>query len=503
MGSNTLLSTTTKLQPLNKPMITILGLGPGSIDDLSRRAWDKISNSPTLYLRTVRHPCAADLGATCKVVSFDDVYQRHAQFDDVYDEIAARILRLARGSAEVVYAVPGDPLVGEATVTRILEGAQKESIEVEIIHGISFIEPCLSLLGIDALDGLQVLDALSIAEQYHPPINPALPALLAQVYSQAVASNLKLTLMNQYDDEYPVKLIHAAGAGDAAVESMKLYEIDRSSRIDVMTSLFIPAMDELSGFEALQNIIAHLRSPEGCPWDREQSHKSLRPFLIEEAHEVLEALDADDPQALYEEMGDLLLQILLHTQIAIDDGEFKMSDLLRHLNEKMIRRHPHVFGDVEATGDLGQLSRIWQEVKAAEKPSDSGQFESLLDGIPKGAPALFVAQRYSQRAAKAGFDWHDVSGVEAKFKEELAEVFAASSAEARAKEIGDLIFVLVNWLRWLGIDDPESLLRETNAKFYRRFRHVELQVAKDGRPVSDFSLDELEAWWQEAKRLTD
>ncbi len=484
-------------------MITILGLGPGAIADLSQRAWDKICRAETLYLRTARHPCVVDLPATCAVVSFDEVYETFERFEDVYAEIARRIIALAQGGRDVVYGVPGDPLVGEATVTRILERARETGIDVEIVHGISFVEPCLSLLGIDALDGLQLLDALAIAAQYHPPINPAMPALLAQVYSPAVASSLKLTLMNQYDDEFPVALIHGAGAPDAAVEHVKLYEIDRSKRIDAMTSLFIPALDELSSFEALQNIIAHLRSAEGCPWDREQTHKSLRPFLIEETYEVLEALDADDPKALYEEMGDLLLQILLHTQIAIDDGEFKMSDTLRHLNEKMIRRHPHVFGDVEATGDLAQLSRIWHEVKSAEKAGDEARAESILDGIPPGAPALFVAQRYSHRASKVGFDWDDVRGVEGKFKEELAEVWAASTDAERAREIGDLIFVLVNWLRWLDVDDPESLLRETNAKFYRRFCHVERQAAKQGKAISDFSLDELDVWWRQAKRLTD
>lgn len=484
-------------------MITILGLGPGAVDLLSRRAWEAIRRSDRLYLRTARHPCVADLPATGAVVSFDGVYDEFPRFDDVYAEIARRIIGLAQGGRSVVYGVPGDPLVGEATVTRILKRAREHAIDIEIIHGISFIEPCLSLLGIDALDGLQVLDALAVAEQYHPPINPALPALLAQVYSPTVASSLKLTLMNQYDDEYPVKLIHAAGAPGASVEALKLYEIDRSAQIDAMTALYIPAMDELSAFEALQNIIAHLRSAEGCPWDREQTHQSLRPFLVEETYEVLEALDGDDSKALYEEMGDLLLQILLHTQIAIDDGEFKMTDLLRHLNQKMIRRHPHVFGDVEATGDLGQLSRIWHEVKRAEKAGEAASAESMLDGIPKGAPALFVAQRYSQRASNVGFDWHDVSGVEVKFKEELAEVWAADSDEARAKEIGDLIFVLVNWLRWLDVDDPESLLRETNAKFYRRFRHVERQAAQSGKAIADYSLDELDIWWRDAKRLTD
>ena len=485
------------------PMITIVGLGPGSVNDLSLRAWEKLRETETLYLRTSQHPCVGALPANCNCVSFDDIYHQHERFEDVYAEIAAHVLGIAREDGEVVYAVPGDPLIGEASVTGIMELARAESIEVEIINGISFVEPCLSVLGIDALDGLQVLDALTIADAYHPPINPALPALLAQVYSQSVASDLKLTLMNQYDDEFPVKLIHGASADFAFVEDLKLYEIDRSPRIDVMTSLYLPPMDEASSFETLQNIIAHLRSPEGCPWDREQSHKSLRPFLIEESHEVLEALDAGDPQALYEELGDLLLQILLHTQIATDLDEFKMANLLRHLNEKMIRRHPHVFGDIKATGDLAQLSRIWHEVKRAEKVDEGERQESMLDGIPKGAPALFVAHKYSLLAAKAGFDWDDIAGIEEKFREELAEVLSAASDKERVKEIGDLIFVLVNWLRWLGIDDPESLLRETNAKFYRRFRHVEQRASQAGKPLCAFSLDELGAWWQEAKQLSD
>ncbi len=482
-------------------MITIIGLGPGSIKHLTLAAWEKLQQSNTVYLRTSRHPCVADLPATLRCQSFDDIYEAHEQFDDVYSEIAERVLEAARRDGEVVYAVPGDPLVGEASVGKIIERARAASINIDIIPGVSFVEPCLSLLGIDALGGLQILDALNVAAQYHPPINPSLPALLGQVYSPAVASDLKLTLMNQYPDEFLVKLIHSAGNADAQVESVPLYEIDRSRRIDIMTSLYLPPLGELSSFEALQNIIAHLRSPEGCPWDREQTHKSLRPFLIEEAYEVLESLDADDPEALCNEMGDLLLQILLHTQIAIDDGEFHMSDVLQHLNEKMIHRHPHVWGDVPATGDFGQLSQIWQDAKAAERADKDIEPESILDGIPIAAPALFVAQRYSARAAKVGFDWQEVAGVEAKFQEELAEVFSAKSDAERAKEIGDLIFVLVNWLRWLKVDDPESLLREINAKFYRRFTHVESQVEKAGKQFNEFTLDELDNWWREAKRL--
>ena len=481
-------------------MITIVGLGPGSIDHLTRKAWDRLERADTVYLRTSRHPGVDQLPAAVTCVSFDDIYQTCERFEDVYAEIAKRILAVARRDGQAVYAVPGDPMVGEASVARIMELARAEAIDVEIIHGLSFIEPCLSLIGQDALDGLQILDALSVAEQYHPPINPALPALLAQVYCRDVASNLKLTLMNQYPDEFQVKLVHAAGDPEAIVESLSLFEIDRSAKIDVTTSLYLPALGELSSFEALQNIIAHLRAPEGCPWDREQTHRSLRPFLIEEAYEVLETLDADNPQALCEELGDLLLQILLHTQIAIDEGEFYMADLLRHLSEKMLRRHPHVFGDLAPTSDLSQLSRIWNEVKAAEKAEANQDSDSILDGVAVGAPALFVAQRYSARAAKVGFDWADIKGVEAKFKEELAEVLAAETTEERVNELGDLLFVTVNWLRWLGDDDPESLLRSINAKFYRRFRHVEAQAARAGKSLNDFTLDELDGWWQDAKR---
>ena len=482
-------------------MITIIGLGPGPLEHLTLRAWEAIGQCDTLRLRTSRHPCIAELPASVRQVSFDDVYEAREQFDQVYEEIAERVLAVAQSQGAVAYAVPGDPMVGEASVAKILRWASEASIPVEIIPGLSFVEPCLALLGIDALDGLQVLDALSVAAQYHPPVNPALPALLGQVYSRGVASDLKLTLMNQYPDDFAVKLLHAAASDEALVESLPLYEIDRSRHIDITTTLYLPALGELTSFEALQNIIAHLRSPAGCPWDREQTHQSLRPYLIEEAYEVLDALDADDSQALYKEMGDLLLQIMLHTQIAIDAGEFMMSDLLRHLSQKMIHRHPHVWGDVRANGDFSQLSQIWQAAKAAERADEDEQPQSVLDGIPSGAPALFVAQRYSARAARIGFDWDSIKGVEAKFKEELAEVENAETDAERIKEIGDLIFVLVNWLRWLGHDDPESLLRETNAKFYRRFRHVERQAAATGKQLSDFSLDELDTWWQEAKLL--
>lgn len=481
-------------------MITVVGLGPGSIEDLSLRAWGKLQDTNSLYVRTRRHPCVAHLPSHLDIVSFDKVYEALDDFEDVYREISDRLLATARAGIDLVYAVPGDPLVGEASVTRLAQQARAEGLEVEIVNGISFIEPCLALLGIDALDGLQIFDALEVAAQYHPPINPAKPALLAQVYNQSVASNLKLTLMNQYPDDFAVKLVHSAGQDESLVEALCLYEIDRSDKIDVMTSLYVPALGPLSSFESFQEIIARLRSPEGCPWDQEQTHQSLRPFLIEETYEVLDALDSEDPTALYEELGDLLLQIVLHAQIAVDDGEFFMSEILQHVNHKMIRRHPHVWGDVDVEGDPSRVASNWEDIKRSEQISTGAEERSLLDGVPKGAPALLVAHQYSKRASKVGFDWPDASGVEQKAREEFDEIFTAAGLAEKTQEIGDLIFVLVNWLRWLGVDDPESLLREINAKFYRRFAFVEARARQNRGALSDYSLDELDEFWQAAKR---
>ena len=271
--------------------LTIVGLGPGQLDDLTRRAWRVIENAPVVYVRTAEHPCVQNLPAVVR--TFDDVYETVPDFASVYAEIAQRVLEAAR-AGDTVYAVPGDPLVAESTVVQLLDKAQAESIPVEIVSGISFVEPSMALLGVDAIDGLQILDAIGIAALHHPPINPDYPALLGQVYSRDLASNLKLTLMNQYPDDFEVTLIHAAGSPDAVIERVPLYQIDRSDHIKHLTALYVPALGGMSSFEQFQEIIAHLRAPEGCPWDRKQTHKSLRKYLIEESHEVLEAIDIGD-----------------------------------------------------------------------------------------------------------------------------------------------------------------------------------------------------------------
>jgi tetrapyrrole methylase family protein/MazG family protein len=476
--------------------LTIVGLGPARADDLTRRAWKAIEAAPTVYLRTKEHPAVSSLPITGALHTFDALYEQTADFAHIYDTIAREVLAAAQ-AGEVVYAVPGDPLVGESTVTKLLAAAGERGVTVEIVSGVSFIEPSLRLLGVDALDGLQIVDAIDVAAAHHPPLNPDFPALLGQVYSRAVASALKLTLMNQYPDEFEVVLLHAAGGDDESIERVPLYAIDRSERIGHMTSLVVPALGDMSSFEQFQEIIAHLRAPEGCPWDRKQTHRSLRKYLLEEAHEVLEAIDADDPQALSEELGDLLLQIVLHTQIAIEDGEFRMGDVLSQINHKLIRRHPHVWGATEVES-AEQVVTNWEAIKQIERAGKPAKRDSLLDGVPKGMPALLQAYEYTAKAAKPGFDWARIEDVTAKVREELDEVIAAGSAEHTAEEVGDLLFVLVNWARWLGVE-PESALREANAKFYRRFHHIETEAAAQGRALESMTLAEMDALWNAAK----
>jgi tetrapyrrole methylase family protein / MazG family protein len=474
------------------PGITIVGLGPGDPQLLTRAAWEALSQAEEVWLRTRHHPAVAALPAD-RLHSFDDLYETAPDFERVYDAIVERLTVLGRRPHGVVYAVPGDATVGEASAHRLLATSR---VPVRVIHGLSCIEPSLAAVGADALDGLSIVDALELAAAHHPPFPPDRPALIAQLYSALVAADVKLTLMAVYPDEHPVRLIHAAGAGDAQVEALPLYAIDRSPSIGPMTSLFVPELPEPSGFESFQETVAHLRAPDGCPWDREQTPQSLRPHLLEEAYEALHALDEEDSAALREELGDLLLQIVLQAQIASEEGDFDMGDVIRGINAKIVRRHPHVFGEVAVTG-VEHVLQNWEVLKAAER-AENGEGGGLLGGVPVGLPALAQAAEIQSRVARVGFDWPDVEGVTAKIAEELTEVQNARRPPAVADEMGDVLFAVVNYARWLGVD-PEAALRQANARFRRRFAAVEAAAASAGRPMAKMTPDELDALWEAAK----
>jgi tetrapyrrole methylase family protein / MazG family protein len=477
--------------------LSIIGLGPGDVDYLSCKAWHTLEKARTVYLHTAQHNSVLHLpkeGTTYH--NFDDLYHSGDDLEVIYGQIIERLLDAAKDD-DIVYAVPGDPLVDGMITKRVMERAGQLNIDVHIVNGISFIEPALALLDVDVRDGLQMVDGIAVAVMYHPPINPDKAALIGQVNKNNI-TDIKKTLLNQYSADFQVKLVHGAGTVKGRVESLPLGEID-GKNIGTTTMLYVPALGEMTSFEQFQEIIAHLRAPDGCPWDRRQTHESLRQYLLEEAYEVLETIDDGDTEALAEELGDLLLQVVLHTQIAIDNGTFQMSDVLRHINTKMVYRHPHVFGTVNVK-DSDEVLLNWQALKTQEKANNGKSEESILDGVPKSLPALLRSYEYQHRAARVGFDWPVVDDVRAKFNEELDEVMEVlQEPEKLQDEIGDVLFVMVNWIRWLKID-PENALRDANNKFYRRFTYIEQRVRENGKEMTDYTLDELEGFWGEAKK---
>jgi len=279
---------------------------------------------------------------------------------------------------------------------------------------------------------------------------------------------------------------------------MPLYEIDRNRNIGILTSLYVEPLPTGSSFEEFQELIAHLRAPDGCPWDREQDHQSLRKHLLSETYEALSALDEDDPDHICEEMGDLLLQIVLHAQIANEYGEFRMSDVIKGIHDKIIRRHPHVFSNVEVSGVSSVLTN-WEKIKERERAANGKTEQNgLLSGVPADFPALAQSQEIQDRAARVGFDWESIEPVFAKIYEELDEVKNASGDD-RGKELGDVLFAIVNLTRWYKFD-AETILRETNQRFRNRFNYIENEVQKQNKSMKDFSFKELDLFWDQAKK---
>jgi len=255
---------------------------------------------------------------------------------------------------------------------------------------------------------------------------------------------------------------------------------------------------QLGTFQTLVDIVARLRAPGGCPWDREQTHDSLKRHLLEESYEVIEAIDHGDPGILSEELGDLLVQIAFHADIAREAGDFQLEEVLHKINSKLVRRHPHVFSDGHAE-DAREVEQNWEQIKAAER-KEKGETKSPVQGIPADLPALAYAQLMQDRVGKAGFEWDDISGVLDKLVEEVAEFKAAATPEEKGHELGDLLFSMVNLTRWAGAH-AEDVLRQANQRFGKRYLGMEKLAAERGLDFEALPLDQKEELWQESKRL--
>lgn len=513
--------------------ITIVGLGPGAVGNLSLETMGLLKGEAQVILRTSVHPTVAELQRQdVHFTSCDDLYEASESFEEVYEAIVSRVL-VASKAGDVVYAVPGSPLVAEKTVVLLRSAAKQQGVKLVIKPSMSFLDLTYVELGIDPIAGLQIIDAQDFGAAASAGNHPL---MITQVYSQMVASDLKLVLMDVLPDEYEIYFLRNLGLPDEECRPIKLFELDRQPNIDHLTSAYIPPMDTAeagdvadngiitfddeyedacdeqscaddflpeTGFDdvdiqPLVDVMRTLREPGGCPWDREQTHASIRSNMIEEVYEYLEAVDQGDIKGMREELGDVLMQIVFHARMAQEAGSFDLQDVIDDVVDKLIRRHPHVFGDTHVNGSDEVLVN-WEAIKKQEKQ----ERKHVLDGVAQGLPALMRAYKLQSKAAKVGFDWCDVKDVWAKVEEEIGELqeaLAQGDAAAAESELGDVIFALVNYARFYKIE-PEVALNGTNNRFASRFGYVEQQVADSGKKWQDFSLDELDKFWDAAKEL--
>ncbi|WP_059048742.1 bifunctional methyltransferase/pyrophosphohydrolase YabN [Paenibacillus senegalimassiliensis] len=490
--------------------ITVIGLGSGDPDRLTLGSLKRLQGASERYIRTKDHPVVSWLAETgVEFTSFDEVYEAKDQFSEVYEEIATRLLSYAEASSpgsEIVYAVPGHPMVAEATVKLLRERCEERGIPLSIIGGESFLDEAFLRLGFDPIEGFQLLDASALGSGW--AIDPRQHTLIGQVYDVLTASEVKLGLMELLPDDYPIVVGHALGVdGQEQIERIPLYELDRIQGYGNLSLVYVPASNDdalrMRSFQRLHEIVSILRSPDGCPWDREQTHASIRKNLIEETYEVLETIDEDDPDHMREELGDLLLQVMLHSQMEEEEGVFTVYDVIQELNEKLIYRHPHVFGQLSAEDAEAALNN-WEAMKAEEKKRKGviDEQPSALNGVPRDLPALMKAYKLQKKAAKVGFDWDEIDGVWAKLEEEVAELRAAVAEglapELQELELGDVLFSVVNAARHIKAD-PELALTQTIRKFTRRFHYVEQRLSEQGKSMSDSTLAEMDKLWDEAK----
>lgn len=479
--------------------ITIVGLGPGPFGLLTVETLEKLKGAERLLLRTAKHPTVDELTLRgIRFDSYDYLYEEKNSFTEVYEAIAADCLKRAEDGEQVLYAVPGSPLVAEKTVTLIRELAGKKEIPVRILPGMSFLEVLYTRLQVDPITGITVLDAADISG-LRPDGTTAL--VITQVYNRQVASETKLSLMEGYADDFLITVVRSLGLPEEEITVIPLYELDRLQQIDHLTSVYVPALGAAAqrfSVNPLVDVMATLRSPGGCVWDREQDHASLRRYLLEEVYEVLEAIELKDSGKLCEELGDLLLQIVFHARVAEEYGNFTMQDVIDQVVAKLIRRHPHVFGDITVR-DAAEVVVNWDAIKKEEKGHER---KSVLDGIPVHFPALARAAKLQTKAGKVGFDWDNIAPVWEKLYEELTELQEAvkqGSRQAMEGELGDILFATVNLARFLAID-AEIALNVTNNKFIRRFSYIEEQVAANKLQWDKLTLAELDGFWNDAKK---
>lgn len=477
--------------------ISIVGLGPGDYSLISQGALDALSSSHNVYLRTKKHPTLEQLKEKIEYTALDYFYEEEDNFEEVYSKIAKFIVEKGKNE-DLVYAVPGHPRVAEKTVSIIEELCIQNNLELDIIPSMSFVDAMYNYLGFDPSEGFKLLDAFELEESY---IDINTNIIITQIYDPFIVSNVKLKLMENYDDEQEVCIVNGAGIKELESKTyVKLYELDRNPELfSYLTSLYIPKSEKklYNTVNDLQNIMKKLRGPSGCEWDAKQTHESLKKYLIEEAYEVVQAVDNNDIDELIEELGDVLLQVIFHCQIGEEEGFFNLGDVSNSICNKLIYRHPHVFENVDI--DMNNFDKTWEELKKKEKGETS--VTEGLERIPQFLPALTKAEKIQHKAALVGFDWDNIGDVCKKVEEEYKELLdecKSRNIKYIKEELGDLLFSIVNLARFLQVD-PEEALNLTSKKFIKRFKFIEDNAKVMNKTLEEMTLEEMDELWERAK----
>lgn len=479
-------------------MLKIMGLGPGAYEALTIGALKELKNNKNIYFRTEKHPTVDFLkDEGIKFESYDHAYEKYDSFDDVYKYIAEDLITKIKDDEDLIYAVPGHPLVAEKSVVNLIELCKENNIQYEVLPAVSFVDAMMEALQVDPIEGVKIIDAFDMKNQI---LDKRVGTIITQVYNNFIASEVKLRLLEGYEDDTEIIFVRAAGVeGLESIRKIPLYELDWQEDIDYLTSIYIPKdLGNKKDFQDLLDIIETLRNPGGCPWDREQTHESLKSALLEECYEVIDAIENEDEDALIEELGDVLLQVVFHASIGKEDGYFDIMDVIGGISNKMINRHPHVFGNEEANTSE-QVLVNWDEIKKEEKGIKTLTEE--MQNIAKSIPATTRAYKVQKKAKKVGFDWDNVNCAMDKVKEELNEIKEVYNCEDKSiieGEVGDLLFACINVARFLEVDG-ELALDKTIKKFIKRFSYIENEAIKNNKNLKDMTLEEMDKLWEEAK----
>jgi tetrapyrrole methylase family protein / MazG family protein len=472
-------------------VITVVGLGPAGADHVLPAARGALDAAELRFVRTARHPAVADLEAEGLVfTSFDDVYDAAPDLESAYRTMVERVVAAAAGVDRVVYAVPGNPAVAERTVELLRAVAD---VDVEVIAGLSFADLAWSRVGVDAMaTGARIVDARAIDE-----VDFVGPMLIAQCDQPLVLSDVKLALLEHLDPGAPVTVLQRLGLPDEHVEVRPLVELDRGLRPDHLTALYVDAGNEDMRIAAIEvarlaQLTRRLRAPGGCPWDAEQTHRSLTRYLVEEAYEAVEVIEQlPDPaayRALADELGDVLYQVAFHAVIAEETNEFTIADVARGIHDKLVRRHPHVFGDVVAD-EPADVVRNWEQIKKAESGHDS-----IMEGITESLPSLLYTNKLFSKAASVGLAPGTRDEALDRIEFAVRDVRASDNADVA---LAQLLAAAVVLARAAGVD-AESALRGWAARYRARFEAMEQLASERGLELSSLDSPAVAALWLEA-----